>query len=77
MLTDAGKKDEGLKVLKAFVAGRDPNSAYVRRANSAIKQAEIVGSPAIPLKYERKYGEFNGLDEWLGKVVIIDFTAHW
>jgi hypothetical protein len=77
LLTDAGKKDEALKVLKAFVAGRDPSSAHVRRANSAIKQAEIVGTPAVPLKYDRKYGEFNGLDEWLGKVVIIDFTAHW
>jgi hypothetical protein len=77
MLTDAGKKDEGLKVLKDFVAGRDPSSAYVRRANSAIKQSELIGSPAIPLKYERQYGEFKGLDQWKGKVVIIDFTAHW
>ena len=77
LLMDAGKKDEALKVLKAFVADRDPSSAYVRRANSAIKQAEIVGSPAVPLVFDRQYGEFEGLDKWLGKVVIIDFTAHW
>lgn len=77
LLKDAGKNDEALKVLKEFVAGRDPSSAYVRRANSAIKQTEIIGQPAVPLAYSRQYGEFNGLDQWLGKVVIIDFTAHW
>jgi hypothetical protein len=77
LLMDAGKKEEALKVLKEFVAGRDPSSAYVRRANSAIKQAEIIGSPAVPLVYDRQYGDFKGLDQWLGKVVIIDFTAHW
>jgi hypothetical protein len=77
LLTADGKKDEALKVLKAFVAGRDPSSAYVRRANSAIKQAEVVGQPAIPLTFGRKYGDFESLDQWKGKVVIIDFTAHW
>jgi hypothetical protein len=77
LLTAAGKKDEALKVLKDFVAGRDPSSAYVRRANSAIKQTEIVGQPAVPLTFGRKYGDFTSLDQWKGKVVIIDFTAHW
>jgi hypothetical protein len=77
LLTEAGKKDEALKVLKDFVAGRDPSSAYVRRANSMIKQTEIVGQPFVALKYDRKYGDFTSLDQWKGKVVIIDFTAHW
>jgi hypothetical protein len=77
LLKADGKNDEALKVLKDFVASRDPSSAYVRRANSAIKQTEIVGQPAVPLTFGRKYGEFEGLDQWKGKVVLIDFTAHW
>ncbi len=77
LLKADGKGDEALKILKAFVAGRDPSSAYVRRANSAIKQVEIVGQPAVALSFARQHGEFKNLEEWKGKVVIIDFTAHW
>ena len=77
LLEDAGRKDEALSVLKEFVKNRDPSSAYVRRANSAIKQTELIGSPATSLDFGRKYGDFTSLEDWKGKVVIIDFTAHW
>ena len=77
LLNDAGRKDEALRVLKAFVDSSDPASAYVRRAESAIKQTEMIGSPATSLNFGRKYGDFKSLEDWKGKVVIIDFTAHW
>ena len=77
LLEDAGRKDEALSVLKEFVKDRDPSDASVRRANSAIKQTEMIGSPATALNFGRQYGDFESLDAWKGKVVIIDFTAHW
>ncbi len=77
LLKDAGRKDEALSVLKEFVKDRDPSSAYVGRANTAIKQTELIGSPATPLDFGRQYGEFKSLEDWKGKVVLIDFTAHW
>jgi hypothetical protein len=77
LLIDAGKSKEGLKVLKDFVASVDSNNAYARRATGAIKQIEMIGQPAIALNFDKKYGEFKSLEEWRGKVVIIDFTAHW
>ena len=77
LLNDAGRKEEALGVLKEFVKNSDPTSAYVRRANSAIMQTEMIGSPATALDFDRQYGDFESLDAWKGKVVIIDFTAHW
>ena len=73
----AGKEDQGLAVLKKFVADHDAKDPYVPLANKKIAQVEMIGAPSVPLKYDRKYGDFNGLDQWLGKVVIIEFTAHW
>lgn len=77
LLLDAGRKDEALKLLEGYVAKAEPGSAYARRASSTLKQLTLVGSAAVELNYDRKHGEFPGLDKWKGKVVIIDFTAHW
>lgn len=77
LLQQAGRKDEALKLLEEYVAKTDPASAYARRANSSLKQMTLVGSQAVELNYDRKHGEYPGLDAWKGKVVIIDFTAHW
>lgn len=77
LLRDAGRVDEGLIVLKQFIEGRDPESGYVHQATISISQTEIVGRAAPALTFDRLLGEFESLDEWKGKVVIIDFTAHW
>lgn len=77
MLKEAGREEDALLVLKEFVKDRDPANEYVAFTNSTIKQMEMIGSPATSLNFDRQYGEFKSLDAWKGKVVIIDFTAHW
>ena len=37
----------------------------------------MIGAPAPVLNVERGYGDFKGLESLKGKVVIIDFFAHW
>ena len=59
-----------------FLLTQEPSSCW-RRANSAIRQTELIGLPAPVLYFGRQYGDFESLDAWKGKVVIIDFTAHW
>lgn len=77
ILTDANRNDDAKKMLEAYIAAGDPNGVYVRRAASELKKMTIVGSAAVELNYDRKHGDYPGLDKWKGKVVIIDFTAHW
>ncbi|MCB8933643.1 MAG: hypothetical protein M9921_05960 [Fimbriimonadaceae bacterium] len=77
LLLQAGRKDDAVKLLEDYVAKTDPASAYARRASSTLKQMTLVGSAAVELNYDRKHGDYPGLDKWKGKVVIIDFTAHW
>ena len=77
ILTGANRNDEAQKMLEAYIAAGDPNGAYVKRAASELKKMTIVGSPAVALNFDRQHGEFKGLEQWMGKVVIIDFTAHW
>ena len=77
MLKDAGRTDDALQVLKEFVKDRDPANEYVAFTISTIRHMEMIGSPAASLTFDRQYGDFESLDAWKGKVVIIDFTAHW
>ena len=37
----------------------------------------MIAAPATPLTFEKTLGDFPGLAAWKGKVVIVDFFAHW
>ena len=77
LLQEAGREEDAIQVLKEFVKNRDPANAYVAIAISQIRHIKALGSPATSLSFDRQYGEFKSLEAWKGKVVIIDFTAHW
>jgi thiol-disulfide isomerase/thioredoxin len=77
LLNSAGRKAEAKAVLKSFVATLDPTSPVSRTANANLKQMEMIGMVAPTLQVERGYGDFKGLAALKGKVVIIDFFAHW
>lgn len=74
---DAGKVSEALAALEAGVKKLGADNAYARQMVSKIKLAKIPGSPAPELVAERHYGEFKDLASLRGKVVVLDFTAHW
>lgn len=77
LLADAGRKDESKAILEAFVAKTDPSDASYRRAKGSLTRMSMVGAPAPALTPERGYGKFEGLESLKGKVVLLDFFAHW
>ncbi len=67
-------------IAPALVASRQrlsENSRYLRSLDAKIKQITLVGAPAPEIKRERGYGQFTGLESLKGKVVVLDFFAHW
>lgn len=92
ILYNAGKKDAALKSLRAlekqmakYPESKDAHSqsaqAYVttaiRQITSPDTQSGLVGKIAPTLMNDRALGEFAGLSSLKGKVVILDFMAHW
>jgi hypothetical protein len=86
-----GKKTEALTVLeeakKRLITITPPEpqpgapafrpADYGRMLDSKINFAKLPGSSAPPVKQDRGYGDYKGLESLRGKVVVLDFTAHW
>lgn len=77
LLVKANQKDKALAVLKKALADLPEGSPYRRQASSQITMMSVVGSVAPKLDVERSIGDFKGLSDWKGRVVIVDFFAHW
>lgn len=92
LLYNAGQKDKALKALKTLAAKMAKVSgsqdayaqtpaAYVTkkidRLTSESRQGSLTGSVAPTLAYDRFLGDFAGVESLKGKVVILDFMAHW
>ncbi len=84
-----GKEAEALakerrSALAGLMAGRATGSntnaaaaaAEARKARDA-KLAELTGTDATDFKPRNVLGEFKGLEDLKGKVVMLDFFAHW
>jgi thiol-disulfide isomerase/thioredoxin len=72
---DAGQKDKALALLDDAIktAPEKTKASFVTLRNQLV----LVGAAAPALKTERGYGEFKGLEALKGKVVVLDFFAHW
>jgi thiol-disulfide isomerase/thioredoxin len=75
MLSDAGRRAEALATLDAALA-KVPEMFH-RTLNGPRKQIEMIGMAAPEIVGERGYGEFKTLEGLKGKVVLLDFFAHW
>ena len=53
----------------------------LRPTDKALKdltdRIDLIGAPASDLSFTEKYGDYTGLAGLKGKVVILDFFAHW
>jgi len=72
---DAG--DKAGAVAAANEALKTADAATARRINAVKTQIELPGAAAPAIAIERGYGGFTGLESLKGKVVILDFFAHW
>ncbi|HQU18144.1 MAG TPA: TlpA disulfide reductase family protein [Fimbriimonadaceae bacterium] len=77
LLLAAGKKQEALASIDKTLALMKPENASVRTLTGLKTRIALVGSAAPALTFEKGYGEFAGLESLKGKVVLIDFFAHW
>ncbi|MCW5942766.1 MAG: TlpA family protein disulfide reductase [Fimbriimonadaceae bacterium] len=77
LLAEAGRKPEAKAILESFLSTAEPNNPNVRRAKAFGLRLDMVGATAPALTTERGYGEFGGLESLKGKVVLLDFFAHW
>jgi thiol-disulfide isomerase/thioredoxin len=77
LLKAKGDDAAALAALEAGVAKLGADNRAARQLTTRINQAKLVGSPAPEIKKERQYGQFESLAALKGKVVVIDFGAHW
>ena len=76
-LKSMGKTTEALAALEEGKKRLTPNSPYVKQLDMQLTAARLIGAPAPAIVRERGYGDFPGLAACKGKVVLIDFMAHW
>lgn len=84
ILADTGKEKEaiaGLRALRQRFAKSAAFNAFgqspVKRIDEVLKQLEVVSTKAPEVTYQKTIGAFGGLSALRGKVVILDFFAHW
>lgn len=77
MLLDAGRKDAALATLDAGVKLFPEGDANGKRLTTKRNQITIINSVAPVLAVEKTIGSFPGLEGLKGKVVLVDFFAHW
>lgn len=72
-----GKKADGLAMFEMGTKDPRVTASASRGLDYAAKRIKLIGSapPAIP--FTEKYGEFTNLESMKGKVVMVDFMAHW
>lgn len=77
LLKRDNRKDDAVKVLDDFAKGVSDNAALVSRVNRTKVQYTLPGTAAPALPMLSTIGDFKSLEEWKGKVVLVDFFAHW
>ncbi|MBX3110576.1 MAG: TlpA family protein disulfide reductase [Fimbriimonadaceae bacterium] len=77
LLVADNQRQKAVDVLKRAVAQIPTGSPVYRSAKSQLTMTSLIGAPAPAIDLERAIGDFTSLDAWKGKVVIIDFFAHW
>ncbi|HEY3783076.1 MAG TPA: TlpA disulfide reductase family protein [Fimbriimonadaceae bacterium] len=77
LLAYAGKKNDGLKILDKFGATLPTNSRLLRTFKSDRDRVALIGTAGPELKADKTIGDFTSLGDLKGKVVMLDYFAHW
>ncbi len=70
-----GRAQDAVKLIDASVVGLDPKLARTLLGKKT--QLSIVGTQAPTFKPTEVIGDFAGLESLKGKIVVLDFFAHW
>jgi thiol-disulfide isomerase/thioredoxin len=77
MLDDAGRRSDALASIEAGIKTLGGDSPDTRGLKGMKSRIMLIGVAAPTLVVERSHGAFPGLEALKGKVVIVDFFAHW
>lgn len=76
-LAESGRKQEAVEVLDAALAQLDDDVFRKEGLRGDRQRYQLVGEPAPTLRVDRTHGRFAGLESYRGKVLLLEFTAHW
>ncbi|MBS1727613.1 MAG: TlpA family protein disulfide reductase [Armatimonadetes bacterium] len=72
------KKDQAVASISDFIKGHPSLSPSAKnQLEMSSKQIGLTMMPATDLQAEKTIGSFSGLGALKGKVVVLDFFAHW
>lgn len=71
------KKDQAIATLDAALKELTPDGPMAKRIASSRTQFAILDTLSPALEAEKMYGEYKSIEALKGKVVILDFFAHW
>ncbi len=77
LLEDSGQHARVLDLIENYLQSPDLNEGSKEKIRRLLARYKLEGSPAQPLVAERTLGTFAGLESLRGKVVLLDYTAHW
>lgn len=77
LYVENGQRYQALQVLKEANKDTNLSDANKRSLNATGTQITLTGAPAPAIPANEKYGLYETLDGLKGKVVLVDFFAHW
>jgi thiol-disulfide isomerase/thioredoxin len=75
ILDGSGDRAGALAMLDELIANAEPRMAASLKSKKS--QMTLVGSVAPTIKANEQIGDYEGLEAYAGKVVLVDFFAHW
>lgn len=76
-LVEAGNVPAAIALLDEAIKTLDKDVYRVAELNDVKRRYEMIGKAAPPLPANRSHGLYVDLWSLRGKVVVLDFTAHW
>lgn len=79
LYAEAGKKKEGIEIMSKAIAEMPANHPGIKTPKMKLRQLAMVGLGAPELKFDKGINgaTWPGIEGLKGKVVILDFFAHW
>lgn len=77
MFADAGQKETATKTIEAGLADTRIEASATRGLKNTKTRMTMVGMAPVAIESSRGYGEYTSLAALKGKVVMVDFFAHW
>lgn len=76
-LAELGRADEAIATIDAVYGELDEGTFRREGLLAERTRYTLLNRPAPPLPFERQHGSFASLESNRGRVVLVEFTAHW